>query len=187
MELVIEKNDVIGRIEALTTANLRKRKDLVAIMRNVMATAKKVVQRNARESISNDPRAAYKAVRTLVYKKLIGGNVNIISPRNGKVTSRPYNYKGTLKSGQVGGNRMKRSARTESLQNYYGASRGFILRFLNDGTNGRTTRNPQGANRGVISGRHWFEAAGRIATQEAAEELDELLERLIQEVWNETV
>ena len=71
---------------------------------------------------------------------------------------------------------MPRSRRTEDLLTYQGSERGFILRFLNAGTNGRESRI---GNRGSIAPRNFFAASSHTAMQKAAEQLDTLIQDLI--------
>jgi uncharacterized protein YaaR (DUF327 family) len=80
------------------------------------------------------------------------------------------------KGNHRGGNRMPRSRRTEDLLTYQGADRGFVLRFLNQGTEGRESRF---GNRGAIAPRNFFATSSQKAMEQAAEQLDRLIEELI--------
>ena len=71
---------------------------------------------------------------------------------------------------------MPRSRRTEDLLTYQGADRGFILRFLNAGTGDRESRI---GNRGSISARNFFENSSQKAMEQAAAQLDTMIEDLI--------
>ena len=73
---------------------------------------------------------------------------------------------------------MPRSRRTEDLLTYQGADRGFILRFLNAGTEGRESRI---GNRGSIAARSFFATSSQQAMEQAAEQLDTLIEDLIKQ------
>jgi hypothetical protein len=61
---------------------------------------------------------------------------------------------------------------------YAGESRAFVLRFLNQGTIGRTTR--FGA-RGRIAPRNFFSTSSHTAMQKAASELTKLIDDLIKQ------
>ena len=71
---------------------------------------------------------------------------------------------------------MPRSRRTEDLLTYAGPDRGFILRFLNAGTD---VRESHGGNRGQIAPRNFFGTSSHAAMQKAAEQLDTLIDELI--------
>lgn len=83
-----------------------------------------------------DPRGAARAVRTAVYKKVLGANINILTgrKRHGESTYRPPR---TLKPGQRGGNRRPRNPNKINRDKYDALDRGFILRFLNNGVSKR--------------------------------------------------
>jgi hypothetical protein len=66
--------------------------------------------------------------------------------------------------------------RTEQVMSYQGADRGFILRFLNAGTDQRQTRF---GNRGSISPRNFFANSSQPAMQKAAEQLSTLIDEMI--------
>ena len=75
--------------------------------------------------------SASSAVLRRMYRKEYGGNINIATPR-GRMSSRTRNYQpGWLKQRHVGD-------RTRKINEYYGPDRGFVLRFLEGGTDVRT-------------------------------------------------
>ena len=92
-----------------------------------------------------------------------------------------YSKARTLRPGQVGGNRLPRSQRTEQLDSYIGADRAFILRWLDSGTANRTSRY---GNRGAIAARRWFGNASYAALDKASEEFGKLLDELIAKEMN---
>ena len=65
---------------------------------------------------------------------------------------------------------------TKDLEGYEGTDRGFILRFLNAGTDGRESRI---GNRGAIAPRNFFATSSQKAIEQAAEQLERLIEELI--------
>lgn len=164
----------------LRTDSKRMRKDLKKIIRTVLAEARKAMSHDARGILPNDPRKAYQAVRHSVYKRVLGGQVNILqkSRAGGSMSiARPPR---TLRPGQRGGNRRKRSARTNQVDGYIGSDRGFILRFMNAGTVERETRY---GKRGSIRARNWFGTSSAFAMSTAAEQLEELIGRAVEELW----
>ena len=85
------------------------------------------------------PRQTYRAVKSAIYRQILGGNVSLLNKRSVKMSN--YEPPRTLKSGKRGGNRKSRSTRSEDLIHYAGDSRGFVLRFLNAGTDDRAIKN----------------------------------------------
>lgn len=105
---------------------------------------------------NGDPRGAARAVRTAVYKKVLGANINIFNSRKAH-GSNNYEPKRKLRPGQRGGNRLQRSAKTDRMMHYAPLDRGMILRWQNSGTDNRTTRY---GNRGSIAARDFFRPLG---------------------------
>ncbi len=172
---------------------------------------RKVIQQHIREALfearrdlmsssplESDPRGAIRAVRTSVYEKVLGGNINIL---NGKKAhgSNSYEPPRKLTLGQRGGNRRKRSERTKQIMGYAPLDRGWILRIVNSGTktrvigfrntvkgnrdryNARVTRIHRGetsrtGNRGSIAARNWFMQSAESALGTAAQTIAELIE-----------
>ena len=90
---------------------------------------------------------------------------------------------------------MVRSKRTQDLMSYEGADRGFILRFLNAGTearytggrNGRTREerdtfilNHEGRSfRGSIGARNWFGPRSHQELEKAAHNIQQIVDRIV--------
>ena len=169
-------------LESLLMSNPAMEKKVQGLIRKVLSAARKEISTAASGKIKNDPRQAYKAVKTAVYRRILGGNVSILSKRRaGKRGPLPpvvhqLETRVNSKGNHRGGNRMPRSRRTEDLLTYQGADRGFILRFLNAGTSDRESRI---GNRGSISARNFFENSSQKAMEQAAAQLDTLIEDLI--------
>ena len=169
-------------LESLLMSNPQMEKKVQELIRKVLLAARKEISNAASGKIKNDPRQAYKAVKSAVYRRILGGNVSILSKRKaGKRGPVPpvvhqLETRVNSKGNHRGGNRMPRSRRTEDLLTYHGADRGFILRFLNAGTEGRESRI---GNRGSISARNFFENSSQKAMEQAAAQLDALIEDLI--------
>lgn len=164
-------------IEQMITTSPAMRKELARIIRQCISKARKNIVQDARGILDNDPRNAYKAVRSSVYKQILGGQVNILSPRRrGNATSYIRRRKLDDNPTQRGGNRRKRSERTMQVDSYEGKDRGFILRFVNAGTAKRETRY---GNRGAISTRNWFGTSSAFQLDQAAKELADMVETML--------
>lgn len=176
--------EVLNGLDNLRTDSKRMKRDLKKILRSVLSHARKAVSRDAKSLLPSDPRRAYAAVRHSVYKRILGGHVNILNRRRGAVKRMSiYRPPRKLRPGQRGGNRRPRSARTNQIDGYTGLDRGFILRIVNAGTDKRQTRY---GNRGSIQARNWFAPSSQKAVGHAADEFAKLVERAIDEVWGES-
>ena len=171
-------------LESLLMSNPAMEKKVQGLIRKVLLAARRDVSKSAQDKMKSDPRQAYKAVKSAVYRRILGGNISILNKRKaGKRGPVPpvvhqLETRVNSKGNHRGGNRMPRSRRTEDLLTYQGADRGFILRFLNAGTEGRESRI---GNRGSISARNFFENSSQKAMEKAAEQLETLIEDLIKQ------
>lgn len=167
----------IKQLGEASTQNPMMRKRINEVIRQTLAQVRKALQNDARSGLQmdNDPRHAYKAVRYAVYRRIFGGQVNILQSRRAGAM-RLYEPPRTLKEGQRGGNRRRRTQRTTDLMSYEGKDRGFILRFLNAGTDTRRTRY---GNRGAIAPRNWFGHASQQQLQLASANLDKMIDDII--------
>lgn len=174
----------VARLETLMAKRPETEKKLRALIRKVLKQARADTQQGIHGRLSNDPRNAYKAVRMAVYKKVLGGNINILRPRRSVGGRSSYEPPRKLREGQRGGNRMKRSPRTQQVMSYEGGDRSFILRFLNDGTNermaGSRDHRMREARRGRLFPRNMFTINARREIHQAAEELARLIDELIE-------
>lgn len=175
-QVTIENN---VKLERLLASNPEMEKKVKKIVRKVLTVAQKSVQRTAMPLSSKE---AYLGVRKAVYKKVLGGNINIISGGKSAGKRAPIPPESQRKkSHDRGGNRIPRSKRTEDLLSYAGPDRSFILRFLNDGT---TTRTSRYGNRGAIAARNWFGPAATQALEQSAQMFDELITKLVEQEFN---
>lgn len=154
------------------------------LMRAALRKGLKNLTQSAKASLPADPRDAYKAVRMAAYRRMVGGNLNILQRRKATNQRSTYQPVRKLREGQRGGNRMAESARTKQLRSYYGKDRGFVLRFLNSGTGERSTRFH--ANRGRIGARGWFSNAGARAVGVTAQQFSEDLAELYENLWGDS-
>ena len=172
-------------LENLLMSNPNMEKKVQKIVRKVLSHVRKDVSQAARGAMHTDPRQAYKAVKTAVYRQILGGNVSILNKKraSGKVSG--YEPPRKLKPHQRGGNRVPRGNRTQQVMDYEGADRSFILRFISQGTGQRTTGSRGGrivgANRGRITPRNFFSLTSHSAMRKASEELTQLIDQLIKQ------
>lgn len=164
-------------VKKLMTDEPEMRKQLQGIIRKAIGAARRRITKDAKSAIENDPRDAYKAVRSAVYKKIFGGQVNILpTRRRGEATSWQRTRKLDQNPRQRGGNRLHRSANTMRMESYYGADRGFVLRFFNAGTSKRESRY---GNRGSIRAREWFGYSASMQMHDAVADISEMIDELI--------
>lgn len=130
---------------------------------------------------NGDPRDTARAVRTAVYKKVLGVNINIFDSRKAH-GSNNYEPQRKLRPGQRGGNRLQRSAKTQRMMSYAPLDRGMILRWQNSGTGNRVTRY---GNRGSIAPRNFFRPLGDRALGQMRDNLTAAIEAELQAVLSE--
>ena len=194
--ITIEGLDALDKkLTQLKTDNPGFEKRLRDVIRKILGEARANLRADAASGLDmkSDPRHAYKAVRYAVYKRIFGGQVNILNSRKAGAET-GYKPPRTLVAGQRGGNRRIRNSR--SLDKYEGVDRGFILRWLNNGmtkTNPRVIKftendrrkvdkwnnHPNTGNRGAIAARNWFRGASLQELQKVADEMDELINKII--------
>ena len=174
---IVEQQQLLEK--ALSTNASTERVLRKLIRSEILAARKKVV---ADAKLKNDPRGARQAVRTSVYKKILGANINIFSSRRSH-TPNSYEPPRKLKPGQWGGNRRNRSARTNTIMHYGPLDRGFILRFQNSGTGNRSIQ-PSG-NRGSLSAKNFFAPAADRVLAQAADNLAGLIETELSKILND--
>ena len=176
-------------IEAALSTSREAEKVLRKIIRKYVMEARAEVVKNIKFK-DGDPREAARAVRTTVYRRVLGANINILTGRkkHGESSYVPPR-KGV--SGR-GGNRRIRT--TLDRVKYDALDRGFILRWLNSGVNDRAIRftqregrktdkwnkHPNTGNRGSIAARNFFkplsdQALGKMRDNLAAAIETELL------------
>lgn len=128
------------QLDALLASNPEMEKKMRRVISKVMIKAQKWTQKEIASDMPNNPRHAAKAVRKAVYRRILGGNINILRKKRATEGASNYTPTRTLKSGQRGGNRRLRSERTHRMDSYNASDRGFILFWLNSGTNNRQER-----------------------------------------------
>jgi len=190
-------------LEALLMSNPAMEKKVQKIIRKVLAAVRSSMSKEAKSVIKSDPRQAYKAVKSTVYRQILGGSVSILQRKRAKGGGGEYTP--PRHPSKRGGNRRPRSQRTIALQSYWGSDRGFILRFLNAGTTDRyinflpdssrehVHRGSRGGNlkkygktintgyRGKIAARNWFGSRSQQEMERAAENLTKYIDALIKQ------
>jgi len=191
----------IKQLGEASTKNPMMRKRINEVIRQVMAKVRKSLQSQARTGLNmkDDPRNAYKAVRMAVYRRLFGGQVNIL--QSYRTSSGGRYYEPPRHPSLRGGNRRPQSMRTRKVMSYEGADRGFILRFLNQGTTQRnithlteikradgtskfrfTSNGGKYGYRGAIAARNWFGPRSLQELERAATNIDKMIDDIIQGV-----
>ena len=194
-------------LERLMMGNPQMEKRVQKLIRKVLMQARSEIGKGIKFD-KGDPRQAYKAVKTAVYRQILGGSVSILNKRRAGTQFSNYEPPRTLRPGQRGGNRRPRSQRTSDLIHYAGPDRGFILRFLNAGTQGRAIefkydearenvhRGSRGGNikkygrtintgrRGNIAPRNFFGQLAPSAMNRAADQLTKLIDEMIKQEFN---
>jgi hypothetical protein len=170
-------------LAVLFVDNPETRKRIRKIIREELKDAAKRLREDAKYEMEEDPRKAYRAIKSSVYRKILGGNVSILNPRRpGARYQLIRPRKLDMNPHQRGGNRRTRSERTNAVDSYFGKDRAFILRFLNSGT---TTRQTRYGNRGSIAARNWFPNMGQKELELASENLANLMEEELAEAYAE--
>lgn len=179
---VEQQSRAFGRLmvtDKETRARIRK------IIRAEMKDAAKRLRTDAKDAMRSDPRKAFRAVKSTVYRRILGGNVSILNPRKAgaryelkkprKLDANPY---------QRGGNRRPVSARTRQIETYFGKDRAFILRFVSSGTAERMTKY---GNRGAIPATGWFQSAAPHEMNLSAENLSQIIEDELADAYNNEI
>ena len=174
--VVLEQKQVL---EQCLSTNPKTQKALRKLIQEVLVEARQEVVSAARGSLDSDPRGAAHGIRRVVYKKLLGANLNILNMR--KRAGKPTNYEPphTMRPHQRGGNRVPRGSRTNTVMHYGPHDRGWILRIVNGGTTERTAGTRGGrlsGHRGAIAPRYFFAPAANSSLMHAADNLANLID-----------
>jgi hypothetical protein len=154
-------------------------------IRQVLKDARKKLSQDVKSYMKRDPRKAAQAVRFSVYKSLFGGNLSILQKKKGSA-GKKYDLRRIRKVEQNphmrGGNRRTRGDDGRNrLDYYYGADRGFALRFLGSGTVTRTSRF---GNRGSIRQTNWFGHTAPWHMEDAAAQVAETITEYVNQQIN---
>lgn len=177
-------------ISRMLTTNNEMRERIREIIRKEIKSARSRIAKDVHNSLNNDPRKAYRSVRSTIYKQVFGGNINILSPRRAGAKYMLTRQRMLDSNPKMhGGNRRKRTARTIALETYFGKDRGFVLRFNNSGTDDRHIKTGKNAklngNRGNIAARAIFANPAFRETDAIRAAVSEAFEQEFVELWNE--
>ena len=198
--IILEQQKVL---EAALSTNPKTQKVLQKLIRKALMEARASLSDYIKTKLANDdPRGAARAVRTTVYKKILGGNINILDPRKAHGISN-YEPPRTLRPGQRGGNRRPRSKRTNTVMHYEGEDRAFILRFVNSGTKQRAIERlmefkrasggskfkwvqdaSKYGNRGSIAPRNFFRSGAEPRLKRAVDYLTDMIDEELEAMLN---
>lgn len=200
MALVIDDtiiSNVADNLQAAMTTDPKMRKAVQQHIREALWDARKEMI-NSAHFANGDPRHSLRAIRNSVYKKVLGGQINIKKAKSEHGGGNSYTPPRKLRPGQRGGNRRPRSERTNQINRGSPLDRGWVLNILNKGTKTRVigfrntvkgnrdrynttvTRINQGdksrtGNRGSIAARNWFMPAAERALSKAMERIAEMV------------
>ena len=182
--VILEQQKVL---EAALSTNPKTQKVLQKLIRKALMDVRPHLVAAARGAMGSDPRGAAQGIRTSVYKKILGGNVNILNMR--KKTGSPTSYEPPrkLQPHQRGGNRVPRGKRTDTVMHYGPHDRQWIHRFINSGTSERMAGTRGGrlsGNRGSIAARNFFGSAASSALTKAADNLAMLIDTELEAMLN---
>lgn len=199
--VVVEQKRVL---EAALSSNPKTQQILQRIIRRAILQARAEVVRSIHFK-NGDPRGAAQSVRTSVYKKILGGNINIYNSRRAGARS---TYVPKRHPSYRGGNRRQRNDVTARIMSYGPHDRGFILRWVNAGVTNRTitfTTDPHRphirrglyggdvskygkttntGNRGSLRPRNFFATYGEKALNKAAENISHLIDTELSKIMN---
>lgn len=179
---IIGADELLAKMASMMTKDPVMERAVRKLIKIALQKARNRVSKDIHGNLTNDPRKAYRAVKHSVFKAVFGGSVSILAKkRRGNPTS--YVKPRKLQPGQRGGNRVRASEDTQRMESYGNSDRGFVLRFLNAGTDSRSTE--RNANRGRISARGYFSSSAPRQLEAAANELADNLEKLIKMKINE--
>lgn len=187
-------------LEAAMSNNPQTQKRLRELVRLRILEARRAVVQNLTFA-NGDPNDTRRSVRSTTYRKIFGGNLNILNSK----TKHGEREDKTVRRGRGhkrGGNRMAVGARTKQVRN--AADRQFILRFVNSGTRQRFVgfRNEKkknsrrytavrwhweaggtgDGNRGAIAARNFFQQYGENALNMAANRLADMIEKELTDI-----
>ena len=175
-------------LEALMTDHPETAERLQDVIRTLLWDARQRLALDVRTMYGGD-REIWRSVRNIVFKQVLGGNLNILNMKRNTAKWRiepraPYS---PLKRG---GNRRQRSFKTARAQGYEGRALGYVLRFQNQGTKERHIKyrtSPTGkkGNRGSIIGAQFFERDARKELGVMAEQLGEMIDNVMREMYQQ--
>lgn len=175
----------IKHIEQMLTERPAMRQRLQeAIKKDVWAARNAVVNNLSSVFDNGDPAEARRAVRNVVYEKVLGANLNILNMKKGTANwrVRQKDRKIDANPKMRGGNRIKRKLKSIRMHGYEGKARGMILRWVDQGTDKRTSKY---GNRESITARHFFKPTAQAALNVVSQHLAQIIEQEIENAFNQ--
>lgn len=172
-------------LEMALSTNPETQKALRKIIRKYVLEARNEVVQGITFK-HGDPRGARQSIRSTVYKKVLGANLNIHNMRKAHRDS-TYEPPRTLRPGQRGGNRVPRGRDTQRWMSYGPLDRGPVLRWLNNGTKERTAGTRGGrlsGKRGSLTARNFFRPLGDKALGTMRDNLETAIEAELEAILN---
>jgi len=167
------------QLEKLLSTDPGTERKLRKLIREVLKESRQEVVTSLHNQI-DDPRNTAKSVRRITYKKILGGNLNILSKKRASQGSVSiYEPPRKLRPGQRGGNRVPRGKNTQRWMSYGPSDRGPVLRWLSDGASNRMAGTRGGrlhGNRGSIAPRNLFSRTATPKMNRAADRLAQLID-----------
>lgn len=174
-----ETSETLGH---LMTSDPYMASALRKVIRQVLKEARKNLSNDAKSYLKSDPRKAARAVKYSVYKSIFGGNVSILQKGANTAGAKwMWIRQKKLRPGQRGGNRILRDSENSRLDQYYGADRGFALRFTSGGTVPRTSRY---GFRGSIRQTNWFGHTAPFEIKQAADKVADAINEYVKQQAN---
>lgn len=182
-------------LEKVLSTNPETRTALQKVIREAILEARADVVQKIKFK-NGDPRGTAAAVRTTVYRKLLGANINIYNSRKAHGMN---SYEPPVKgSNGRGGNRRFRSPKTQRMMSYAPMDRGMILRWINNGVKDRSinfkrndnrkedkwNKHPNTGNRGHIASRNFFLNAAQSSFVKITGRLEEMIDTEIDKIMN---
>ena len=178
-------------------------------IRQELQKARGRMSKDTHGQLTNDQRQTFRAVKYAVWRRLLGGNLNILNSR--RAGARYWvnrERKVDMNPGMRGGNRRPMGAKTYKVMTYWGKDRGFILRlvsgggknerkiaFVSDEHRSKVNRGKQGGDvskygqttntgrRGIISPRNLFLGSAQTELDKAAEAIGGMIEEELAAVF----
>ena len=149
-------NSMKRQLAQMDISEIDKKATQKKLVDTELKRVQRATQQAARAALGSDTKQAFKGVRLVKYKRVMGGNINILTPRKGSTY--------VISSERPRIRNRYRSDRTKQMESYAGPSRSFVLRFIEGGTVQRTAgtkySNKGGSgNRGAITAKGFMSTA----------------------------
>lgn len=187
-------------LEKLMTSDPEMREKLIDDIRTLLWQARDRLALDIKAMYGGE-REPWRAVRNIVYRKVLGGDLNIQDMKRGTANWRVVQKVRKVEQNphMRGGNRRHQSITSARREGYEGKARGFILRFQNEGTGDRynkpmmihqtrggNRRSSKKAFRGRITGAEFFVSNATRELGRMAADLGKLIDDEMEKMYNES-